>query len=54
MPKAYFVVRATVSDPARRAAFDAWYDSNDCIVIRAKIVHERPPVQRLGTSERGV
>jgi hypothetical protein len=27
MPKAYFVVRATVADPARRAAFDAWYAS---------------------------
>ena len=25
MPKAYFVVRATVPDPAKRAAFDAWY-----------------------------
>jgi hypothetical protein len=25
MPKSFFVVRATVSDPARRAAFDAWY-----------------------------
>jgi hypothetical protein len=25
MPKAYFVVRATVADPARRKAFDAWY-----------------------------
>ena len=25
MPAAFFVVRATVSDPARRAAFDAWY-----------------------------
>ena len=25
MPKTYFVVRATVTDPARRAAFDAWY-----------------------------
>src|ERR1700738_4179677 len=25
MPAAYFVVRATVSDPAKRAAFDAWY-----------------------------
>ena len=25
MPPAYFVVRATVSDPAKRAAFDAWY-----------------------------
>jgi hypothetical protein len=25
MPSAYFVVRATVSDPARRKAFDAWY-----------------------------
>jgi hypothetical protein len=25
MPAAYFVVRATVSDPARRAAFDQWY-----------------------------
>jgi len=21
----YFIVRATVADPARRAAFDAWY-----------------------------
>jgi hypothetical protein len=25
MPPAYFIVRATVSDPAKRAAFDAWY-----------------------------
>ena len=25
MSKAYFVVRAIVSDPARRQAFDAWY-----------------------------
>jgi hypothetical protein len=25
MPAAYFVVRATVSDPVKRAAFDAWY-----------------------------
>ena len=25
MPAAYFIVRATVSDPAKRAAFDAWY-----------------------------
>jgi hypothetical protein len=25
MPKAYFVVRATVADPGKRAAFDAWY-----------------------------
>ena len=25
MAKAFFVVRATVSDPARRAAFDEWY-----------------------------
>jgi hypothetical protein len=25
MPAAYFVVRATVSDPSRRAAFDDWY-----------------------------
>jgi hypothetical protein len=25
MPSAYFVVRATVSDPAKRAAFDKWY-----------------------------
>jgi hypothetical protein len=25
MPPAYFVVRATVSDPANRAAFDDWY-----------------------------
>ncbi len=25
MPKAYFVVRATVPDAAKRAAFDTWY-----------------------------
>jgi len=25
MAAAYFIVRATVSDPAERAAFDAWY-----------------------------
>ncbi|SDS01615.1 hypothetical protein [Bradyrhizobium canariense] len=25
MPTAYFVVRATVSDPAKRKAFDTWY-----------------------------
>jgi hypothetical protein len=25
MPAAYFVVRATVADPAKRGAFDAWY-----------------------------
>ena len=25
MPSAYFIVRATVTDPAKRAAFDAWY-----------------------------
>jgi hypothetical protein len=27
MPSAFFVVRATVADPAKRAAFDAWYHS---------------------------
>jgi hypothetical protein len=27
MPLAYFVVRATVTDPAKRAAFDAWYQN---------------------------
>jgi len=25
MSPAYFIVRATVTDPAKRAAFDAWY-----------------------------
>jgi hypothetical protein len=25
MPAAFFVVRATVTDPAKRAAFDNWY-----------------------------
>ena len=25
MPTTYFIVRATIADPARRAAFDAWY-----------------------------
>ena len=27
MPAAYFVVRATIADPARRKAFDAWYQN---------------------------
>jgi hypothetical protein len=27
MPAAFFVVRATVSDPSRRRAFDAWYQN---------------------------
>jgi hypothetical protein len=27
MPLAYFVVRATVADPAKRKAFDEWYRS---------------------------
>ena len=26
MPAAFFVVRATVTDPAKRKAFDAWYE----------------------------
>jgi len=25
MPKCLFIVRATVADPGKRAAFDAWY-----------------------------
>ena len=25
MPKSFFIVRATIADPARRPAFDAWY-----------------------------
>jgi hypothetical protein len=25
MPKSFFVVRATIADPAQRAAFDKWY-----------------------------
>jgi hypothetical protein len=25
MPKCFFVVRATVADPAKRGAFDRWY-----------------------------
>jgi hypothetical protein len=25
MPKSFFVVRATISDPAKRSAFDDWY-----------------------------
>jgi hypothetical protein len=25
MPTTFFIVRATVSDPAKRAAFDTWY-----------------------------
>lgn len=25
MPKSFFIVRATISDPAQRAAFDKWY-----------------------------
>jgi hypothetical protein len=27
MPAAYFVVRATIADPARRKAFDTWYQN---------------------------
>ena len=27
MPATFFVVRATVSDPAKRAAFDSWYQN---------------------------
>jgi hypothetical protein len=27
MPKAYFVVRATVADPTERKAFDKWYQT---------------------------
>jgi hypothetical protein len=27
MPAAFFVVRATVTDPAKRKAFDAWYQN---------------------------
>src|SRR5215470_8632167 len=27
MPAAYFVVRATVSDPGKRSAFDKWYQT---------------------------
>lgn len=27
MPAAYFVVRATVTDPSKRAAFDRWYET---------------------------
>jgi hypothetical protein len=27
MPKAYFVVRSTVADSAKRAAFDKWYQT---------------------------
>ena len=27
MPKTFFVVRATVTDPAKRAAFDKWYEN---------------------------
>jgi hypothetical protein len=35
MPLAYFVVRATVSDPAKRQAFDDWY-SNEHLPDAAK------------------
>jgi hypothetical protein len=27
MPATFFVVRATVSDPSKRAAFDKWYEN---------------------------
>jgi len=27
MPAAFFIVRATVSDPSKRAAFDKWYQT---------------------------
>jgi hypothetical protein len=35
MPLAYFVVRATVSDPAKRQSFDEWY-SNEHLPDAAK------------------
>ena len=28
MPAAFFVVRSTVADPAKRAAFDKWYQND--------------------------
>jgi hypothetical protein len=31
MPSAYFVVRATVADPSKRAAFDTWYSRETCL-----------------------
>ena len=30
MPSAYFVVRATVADAAKRKAFDEWYETSIC------------------------
>jgi len=27
MPATFFVVRATVTDPSKRAAFDKWYEN---------------------------
>jgi hypothetical protein len=40
MPAAYFVVRATVSDPAKRAASDRWY-SKERLPDAVKIVRRR-------------
>jgi hypothetical protein len=30
MPAAFFVVRATVTDPAQREAFGTWYSRDTC------------------------
>jgi hypothetical protein len=43
MPAAYFIVRATVTDPAKRAAFDAWYSRE----------HVPDAVKSFGATKRG-
>ena len=36
MPLAYFVVRATVADAAKRRAFDAWYRTSICRTLQRR------------------
>jgi hypothetical protein len=30
MSAAFFIVRATITDPAKREVFDAWYSREQC------------------------
>lgn len=42
MPLAYFVVRATVPDPAKRTAFDEWYRPEHLPLRRRRSALRKP------------
>ena len=50
MPAAYFVVHATVTDPAKRAAFDVWY-SKEHLPDAAKVFGARKAWRFWGLSD---